>query len=116
VVLGRYIESENLSQDDYLFPSMKDPKRPMSEVELIRVFSSWEKEARLPPAKRTPHSLRVGFIKQFVRLFKPDEKFEAIASQTGHASPLMTSHYLLSDVNYDPDLDQVETDETKTIH
>ncbi|POA28210.1 MULTISPECIES: tyrosine-type recombinase/integrase [unclassified Pseudomonas] len=109
-VLRRYMAAENLSLDDYLFPSMKDPKQPMSEVELARVFSSWEKEARLPPARRTPHSLRVGLIKQRMRLLMSDEKLEITAIQIGHTSPRVTSHYLLSDVNEMTDFNKAETD------
>lgn len=108
-VLGKYMAAENLSLDNYLFPSMKDPTHPMSRVELARVFSSWEKEARLPPAKRTLHHLRVSFANQQVRHLKSNEKLEVIANQISHASPWTTSHYLVSDVNEMTNFTKTET-------
>ena len=98
-VFKRYVSYRNLSPDDYLFPSSRDPKRPMSSRELLMIFRSWEEKAQLPPAQRTPRSLRTAFFKQFMLDVSPrPSASDLIKMQMGHTPPLMTDHYIQREV------------------
>jgi len=100
-VIGRYIASENLSPEDYLFPSKSDPKKPMSSRELLQIFRSWEKDAPLPYAQRTLQSLRNAFVVRYsLKAPLPLSPLDLVTKQTGHNTLRMTRHYMVLDDNY----------------
>lgn len=96
-VITRYISSENLYADDYLFPS-NDRKRPMSSKQLLQTFRSWERQAQLPPSNRTPHSMRPTFIaRRGLFVSTATHEVEPFTHQLGHSFAYVTEHYLKPD-------------------
>ncbi|MGH8379522.1 tyrosine-type recombinase/integrase [Pseudomonas sp.] len=92
-VIARYISTENLSADDYLFPS-DDRTQPISAAQLLQTFQSWERRAQLPSKKLTPNSLRAVFFGTTPAFrFHGYPGFEQIADQLGHSSIYMTEQY-----------------------
>lgn len=92
-VIEKYIREENLSTDDYLFPS-DDGKQPMSTSQLLRIFQSWEREAQLPRSTLTPSTLRRAAMAQLAASTPPQQPGKRIADQLGHSFSSMTEHYV----------------------
>ncbi|MFJ2288198.1 tyrosine-type recombinase/integrase [Pseudomonas iridis] len=91
-VIEKYIREENLSADDYLFPS-DDRKQPMSTSQLLGIFQSWEREAQLPRSALTPSTLRRAAMAQLAASTPPQQPGKRIADQLGHSSSSMTEQY-----------------------
>lgn len=92
-VIEKYIREENLSADDYLFPS-DDGKQPMSTSQLLRIFQSWEREAQLPRSTLTPSTLRRAAMAQLAASTPPQQPGKRTADQLGHSFSSMTEHYV----------------------
>ena len=92
-VIEKYIREENLSADDYLFPS-DDRKQPMSTSQLLRIFQSWERGAQLPRSTLTPSTLRRAAMAQLAASTPPQQPGKRIAGQLGHSSSSMAEHYV----------------------
>jgi hypothetical protein len=57
--LARYIRGAGLSVGDYLFPSKNDPKSPMTNRELRKIFHSWLIAAQIEGNRASIHSVRL---------------------------------------------------------
>ncbi|RXU69794.1 hypothetical protein CW358_03785 [Pseudomonas protegens] len=93
-VIEKYISAENLSADDYLFPS-NDRTQPISTTQLLRIFRSWERQAQLPHSTLTPHALRLAAVARLAASTPtPRPGMERIADQLGHSSSSMIEQYV----------------------
>ncbi|WP_329604185.1 tyrosine-type recombinase/integrase [Pseudomonas putida] len=93
-VIEKYISAENLSADDYLFPS-NDRTQPMSTAQLLRMFRSWERQAQLPRSTLTPNTLRLAAAARLAASTStPRPGIERIADQLGYSSSSMAQQYV----------------------
>lgn len=83
--LARYIREAKLSVGDYLFPSERDARIPMTEGELYKIVYSWLVAARLERAQ--------AFLLS-APLLASKEVTETLKDLTGHHAPDITSHYI----------------------
>jgi len=58
-LVGRYIQGVGLSDGDYLFPLKNDPRIPMSDRELRKIFHSWLVAAQIERTRTSIHSVRL---------------------------------------------------------
>lgn len=84
-----YIRCNKLDTDDYLFPSMNDPKQPMTAREFSKIFKTWKSYAVSDDLKATQHDFRAAIIK---RLYTTDIHGQ-IANQLGHSQLAQTLYY-----------------------
>ena len=96
-VIEKYIREENLSADDYLFPS-DDRKQPMSTSQLLRIFQSWERGAQLPRSTLTPSTLRRAAMAQLAAVHPTATVWQANRRSAGsllqfHGRTLRFTHY-----------------------
>lgn len=93
-LIEKYISEENLSADDYLFPS-NDRKQPMSTAQLLRIFQSWERQTQLSRSTLTPGTLRLAAMARLAASTPTSQPgIERIAGQLGHSSSSMAVHYV----------------------
>ncbi|EJF68993.1 MULTISPECIES: tyrosine-type recombinase/integrase [Pseudomonas] len=88
-MLIRYIESNGLSGDDFLFPSRSDSKTPMNSGALVKSFRSWLRDANVDPALRSISSIRHS-VSTNNNLELPSLNVRSLV----HSSLSMTAYYI----------------------
>jgi integrase len=86
IVMNHVLKS-NLSQDDYLFHSPRDPSKPMSEFMMRKVITSYFQAAGV--AFKSPHELRPAVVVNFLKF-----NLTEISQQMGHSSLSTTLYYI----------------------
>lgn len=59
-IIKRYVKAQGLTDGDYLFPSSRDPKRPMTRAALANLLASWVQKANIESGPITLHGIRLG--------------------------------------------------------
>ncbi|MBV4467377.1 tyrosine-type recombinase/integrase [Pseudomonas sp. SWRI79] len=88
-VVGRYIHKAALSENDFLFPSEKDARVPMSSQQMSRIIGSYLREALNDLAQRSIHRIRQSVI---VNIMKASAS--SVSDIMGHSSPKTTLGYI----------------------
>lgn len=88
-VVGRYIQEAGLSVNDFLFPSEKDARVPMSSQQMSRIIGSYLREALNDPAQRSIHRIRQSVIVNITKASAP-----SVSDIMGHSSPKTTLGYI----------------------
>lgn len=70
--IKKYAQAAKLSEGDLLFPSLKDPRLPMSALTLNKLLSSWARSAAIEKKLVTAHGIRTAIKAHEVGLL-PDE-------------------------------------------
>jgi hypothetical protein len=92
-VIERYITWENLTADDYLFPSKNDRNQPMATARLLEACRAWQANAGLSPGNITPASVRAGLLHRSLYGSTDLSKGKIIPHQLGHDTTAMSDHY-----------------------
>lgn len=88
-LINHYVEAIGLSGDDFLFPSARDHKQPISPAVIKKIFQSWLIEANI-----APRHLHLHIIKRALRQERSEAVMHSIAHKLGHSPKLMTEYYL----------------------
>ncbi|WP_350601409.1 tyrosine-type recombinase/integrase [Pseudomonas sp. 65/3-MNA-CIBAN-0223] len=88
-LITRYLEATGLSKDDFLFPSDKDNKRPISLVAMKRIFCFWLIDAVIDNPQRPLNSIR-----QSVTSTISSDPMTLVSNAMGHSAPEMYKYYL----------------------
>ena len=98
-VVERYIKEQNLSPDDYLFPS-KDRTQPMATEQLSQIFQSWVAQVIPPCPKLTTHTSRLGAMARLAASTPTSNlEIERMADQLGYDPMFMVEKYTLPDAS-----------------
>lgn len=90
-VLERYIRSEKLKTDGYLFPSSKAPNEPMSAREFSEIVKGWTSKVISDGLQPTAYSIRAAVIELSLGKLPA---YDQLPKQVGHLESVMTQHYL----------------------
>lgn len=88
-LISRYVDASGLSGDDFLFPSARNNKRPMSPVVMRRAFHQWLIEAKIDHRHRFLHGIGQALNPETYRV-----AISSVARMLNHSSPLSTMCYL----------------------
>lgn len=88
-VIEEYLRAGGFSKDDFLFPSSKDSKQPMSAGELTRICKRWSVLSKLEAGKISTSSFRRSLGTAITAKFSPDR----LSEMTGHLNPSLTLAY-----------------------
>ncbi|GID06839.1 tyrosine-type recombinase/integrase [Pseudomonas sp. 008] len=90
-LINHYVEASGVSGDDFLFPSARDHKQPISPALVKKLFQAWLIEANIAP----PH-IYLHIIERALRLERSKAAMQSIARKLGHPPKLTTEYYLSS--------------------
>lgn len=88
-LINHYVEAIGLSGDDFLFPSARDHKQPITTAVIKKIFQSWLIEANIAPRHPYFH-----IIERTLRQERSEAVMQSIARKLGHSPKLMTEYYL----------------------
>lgn len=90
--LEYYFSRVEAKQDDYLFPSSRDGKRPLSRVQAYRLINQWTEAVGLTEGRYGTHTLRKTWGYQARK--HHGVPIELIMEKLGHESPAVTKRYI----------------------
>lgn len=86
-----WIQKASLVSDDYLFPSRKNPKLPITTRTYARIVDSWVRSIGLDPAEYGTHSMR---RTKASLIYRRTKNLRAIQLLLGHSKLESTVRYL----------------------
>ncbi len=90
--LEYYFSKVKAEQDDYLFPSSRDARRPISRVQAYRLINQWTEAVGLTEGRYGTHTLRKTWGYQARK--HHGVPIELIMEKLGHESPAVTKRYI----------------------
>lgn len=88
-LISRYVEASGLSGNDFLFPSARNNKQPMSPVVMRRAFHRWLIEEKIDHRDKSLDGIGQALNPESYGVAK-----SSVARMLNHFSPLTTTYYL----------------------